>query len=1125
MHLNILTFNWHEPYLCLLSRLGHDFVVVEPEITPGKVRQWNEKMRPVPDNVSLVSLQEAIKELNHESFDLVIAQNIKDLMAVRDYHLPKILVFHNRLTTEIGLVNNSIKKENYLNNIQPLLHSISRVFISESKRDDWGLKGKVILPGLDVSEYGGYLGKNPAILRVGNLLKERDLMMGYSVAEMIKGRLPSITLGMNPTLPESALSKGFEDLKNHYRECRLFLNTTVDGYEDGYNLAMLEAMATGMPVVSTFNQTSPLVDGINGFVSHDIPYLKLCVSRLLDDPVLAREIGEAGRRTVLEQFNLQTFLKNWSELIQETIVNFLKDSGISLETQNSPFHLKKKKNILMDYVTNPVTTAFYLERALRKHHNVITCGAMITPDIKRQWNMEDLKWETTPQDIFRGSDDSIAKVMSQLPEQWEPDLYLWVETGIDKIPVDLKQLSIPKVCYLIDTHIHLERHLEIARQFDFVFLAQKEFVPQFESCGCKHVSWLPLACDPEIHGKQETAKKYDVGFVGSVTPGHHRRKNLLMRINEQFDIHITRKFMDEMTLTLCQSRIVFNNAINNDLNMRVFEALCSGSLLLTDSAPGSGLRDLFENKNHLVLYEDESLIDTVRYYLDHPEERERIAENGRREVLQKHTYEHRIQSMMDRLDGFFRTADSNEPRFQDAKPENYYQNVREDILPLIPQDASHILDVGCGAGRMGAVLKARPEKPLVAGIEMDPEAARLARLSLDDVVEGNIEAGDLPYEDDSFDCIICADVLEHLVDPLPVLNKLKRCLKPEGTLVASIPNVQYHGLIHHLTEGNWTYQKEGILDETHLRFFTFGEIEKLFASAGFEIVEMSETLDPQFNKIEMNGDKTSLTFGRVTLTDLSREELKRFFVFQYKIVTKQKITRENRNNIPRKREDTQNFKLNNARSLEEQGNYSEAVPLYREVLKEFPDCAEAWTGMGNAHFKMQDATSSLDCYQRALEIDTSFAEGWMGLALVSLQNGNFDKAIQEFNVVLDQQPENDKAQCGMGLALKQNGQREKSIQYFVRSLELNVENQVALTSLLQTAYELERFEEIETALRNYLQLHPDHPDMLFGLAGIQFKTGRVEEARETLDLILHFKPDHQDAIQMLDHISTKPLTK
>jgi len=267
LKLKILSYNWHEPYLCLLSKIGHTFLIIEPEITEGNYRRWDQNMRPIPDNVILVSEDEAMAQLDEGSLDLIIAHNVKDLIKVRDYSIPKILVFHNKLTTEIGLGNNNINRDKYLNSIGPLLIDVNKVFISDSKRLDWGMDGDVILPGLDVNEYGGYTGESRAILRVGNLIKERDLMMGFHIGESILAGFPSITLGMNPTIDKSRMSAGFDDLLDHYRSMRVYLHTTTEKYEDGYNLSLLEAMAVGMPVITSSNKTSPIINGVNGYQS------------------------------------------------------------------------------------------------------------------------------------------------------------------------------------------------------------------------------------------------------------------------------------------------------------------------------------------------------------------------------------------------------------------------------------------------------------------------------------------------------------------------------------------------------------------------------------------------------------------------------------------------------------------------------------------------------------------------------------------------------------------------------------------------------------------------------------------------------------------------------------------
>ena len=82
--------------------------------------------------------------------------------------------------------------------------------------------------------------------------------------------------------------------------------------------------------------------------------------------------------------------------------------------------------------------------------------------------------------------------------------------------------------------------------------------------------------------------------------------------------------------------------------MRLFEALCSGSMLMTDHA--DGLDDFFKDGESLVVYDDGNLADLAGYYLNHPDERERIAETGRRLVLEKHTYDHRVEQIMEKLE-------------------------------------------------------------------------------------------------------------------------------------------------------------------------------------------------------------------------------------------------------------------------------------------------------------------------------------------------------------------------------------------------------------------------------------------------------------------------------------------
>ncbi len=1117
MNFKILSFNWHEPYLCLLARIGYEFLIVEPEITPGQYRRWDENMRPVPKNVCLISKTTAREMLERGEFDLIIAHNIKDLLAVKDYSLPKIVVFHNCLTTEIKLAKDQINREDYLDKVDILLEGVHKVFISEKKRQDWGLNGDVILPGLDVSEYGGYSGDREVVLQVGNLLQERDLMMGYSISKKIVRDHPLMIMGMNPNIPGSRLSRGFQDLLAHFRSSRVFINTTVEEFEDGYNLSMLEAMATGMPVVSSWNKSSPIEDGKNGYVSKDPEYLNRRIDSLLRNPEEARRLGGKARETVQEKFPLQRFLQSWRKVIEKSVLEFLERTGINLQKKTQPFKNKIRKNILMDFVSYPATTAHYLERAFRQKHNVITCGSQINDKIIKLWNLEALNWEITPQNIFRGNATLLQKVMAELPEGWQPDFYLWVETGLSDIPVDLCKHDLPKICYLIDTHINFDRHLEIAGNFDFVFLAQKAYVQPMIQAGIKNVMWLPLACDPEIHGKVKVDKEFDVGFVGSISSTLDRRKNLLEKLKKQFDLDCQRKFMDEMAEHYSKSRVIFNNAINNDLNMRVFEALCSGSLLVTDSAPGSGLEEFFKDKEHLVIYNDENLEEIVSHYLKNKLERERISSEGRREVLAKHTYGHRTEWMIQVLNEKISGVDEKEPVSMNEKPISYYENVRNDLIPLIPNDARCILEVGCASGMTGRELKRR-NGAFVAGIELNANAATAAKNVLDDVVHGDIEKIDLPYRDSSFDCILFADVLEHLIDPLSTLIKVRRLLKKGGSVVASIPNVQFHGVIHQLIEGNWTYEKEGILDETHLRFFTYKEIEKMFSQAGYSIQKVEEVLDPQYEKFSLN-NTTALNFGRTQIKDLSPEEIKRFFVFQYQVIAEPINVNKNEENDMFQHGETF-FEIDNllleASKTAELGEHEIALKLYDEIIEISPDNVEALIGIGNCYMRLQLPDKAETFFELACLKEPENSKAWLSLGLLSLHKNDIKKADISFNKSLENNPDNYKALCGLGMLRMNRDDLDGAVDYFCQSLDANS----ACKFLLEISYKLEKFEKIEIYLNKYMEIHPANVNMRFALAGVQYKLSKLEDSIKNLECILVLDPEHESALKMIKSVKS-----
>jgi SAM-dependent methyltransferase len=170
------------------------------------------------------------------------------------------------------------------------------------------------------------------------------------------------------------------------------------------------------------------------------------------------------------------------------------------------------------------------------------------------------------------------------------------------------------------------------------------------------------------------------------------------------------------------------------------------------------------------------------------------------------------------------------------RPANYYDQERPEVAALVPPECRRALEVGCGAGGLGRLLKARGHH--VTGIELIPEAAEVARGLLDVVLTADVEVDGLPFPPQSFDAVIFADVLEHLVDPWRALRQASEVLAPGGVVVASVPNLQNADVLWRLVRGRWEYRERGITDIGHLRFFTLHTIRGLFRQAGLELVHV-----------------------------------------------------------------------------------------------------------------------------------------------------------------------------------------------------------------------------------------------------------------------------------------------
>ncbi len=311
--------------------------------------------------------------------------------------------------------------------------------------------------------------------------------------------------------------------------------------------------------------------------------------------------------------------------------------------------MQNNPRIWLSYVSYPATTAVYFERALRKKYDVITIGPKLPAELIKQWQLEDLKAPIKDQNIptdFGPIDFDLS--LKAAPNVPLPDLFLWIESVAGFLPLNIKGHGFPTSCYLIDSHLNLNTHLQWAKNFDYTFIAQREYIPEFKKAGIENVFWLPLGADPEVHSPKNVKKIYDVGFVGSVNSEvHQRRAELLNKINSVVQVSYRRCWLEEMAEFFSASKMVFNNAIRNDLNMRLFEVMSVGSFLLTDVARNSGQEEMFKDGEDLGIYTDDDITGKVKYYLAHDSKREKIANRGRQMVHNAHTYAHRAEEILE----------------------------------------------------------------------------------------------------------------------------------------------------------------------------------------------------------------------------------------------------------------------------------------------------------------------------------------------------------------------------------------------------------------------------------------------------------------------------------------------
>lgn len=304
--LNILTFPTHERYETGLCQTGHNFYAWRGQ----NIKDWNENYAPCPDNYSLLKHQSIPIDLE---FDLILSQNKFGQFPIavklaKDFHLPLVTLEHTLPMPNWG---------NQLIEFQKMKGDID-IFISDYSRQQWGWNNtaRIIHHGIDTELFSpsDNIDQKLHVLSVVNDFVNRDYCCGYTLWSNVTAGLPTKLLGDTPGLSQPA--KSTTDLVNAYRSARVFLNTSLIS---PVPTVMLEAMSCGCAIVSTSNCMIPevITNGVNGFICDNVDDMRRCISKLLEDEKLSRELGVAARQTIVEKFNLNNFVKNWSDVFRE----------------------------------------------------------------------------------------------------------------------------------------------------------------------------------------------------------------------------------------------------------------------------------------------------------------------------------------------------------------------------------------------------------------------------------------------------------------------------------------------------------------------------------------------------------------------------------------------------------------------------------------------------------------------------------------------------------------------------------------------------------------------------------------------------------------------------------------
>jgi hypothetical protein len=312
----LLVFNCHESWVAQLDGLPYalDILVGLPG-RPGA--GWDERARPAPQGARLVRLEEV--DARPGAYDAVVVHNPSDLLLARRFDAPRLFIIHNTLEGRLAEEDAGVDGEAFRRAFRTLVEQTGAhvVAVSPLKARSWGEFDGSLVFGPNPEGFGAHVGTLARGLRVANHVQNKAQILRWDLHEAAFRGLPVTLVGHNPGRLDSAPARSFAHLRDLLRVHRFCIHTADPALEDGYNMASVEAMLSGLPIIGNRHPSSPIRHGLNGYVSDDPGELRDYARALLADPAQAAALGGEARRTALALFGRDAFAERFDAALDQ----------------------------------------------------------------------------------------------------------------------------------------------------------------------------------------------------------------------------------------------------------------------------------------------------------------------------------------------------------------------------------------------------------------------------------------------------------------------------------------------------------------------------------------------------------------------------------------------------------------------------------------------------------------------------------------------------------------------------------------------------------------------------------------------------------------------------------------